>query len=380
MLRCLREWLDQQQIAVTVLSEYPEETSREFDGRVLRNVPLCGEWAWREAWGRGHAARLLQALARCDALCVGGGDLLRDDQGVRSFVFAVEKLIFALLMRKPVYLLNVGISEPTTWYGRQILRWIVPSCRHIVVRDDRSLAVCRALGGANHTELRRDIVLDLPELLDHRASAPTDAPPPDPYVVVAVRGNPNAFHAYPVDDHSLRTFAASLDAMVDEQDVGIWFLPFQDAPDEAEVDHAIHERIAAMMRRSDRVMLLPWTRDLGRVAAVVARARLVIAMRLHAAVLAVAYRRPCVVMPYDRKVVEFARQADISSVIWPETLRHRDRLVALYNAALEPLRRGAARVERLPGWLRHSEGTLTALGLRDLDTLPRSRLPHLMPL
>jgi hypothetical protein len=44
------------------------------------------------------AARVLRAISESDALIVGGGDLIRNDRGWRTFCFTMEKqLIFATL-------------------------------------------------------------------------------------------------------------------------------------------------------------------------------------------------------------------------------------------------------------------------------------------
>jgi polysaccharide pyruvyl transferase WcaK-like protein len=56
--------------------------------------------------------------------------------------------------------------------------------------------------------------------------------------------------------------------------------------------------------------IVPWTSDPQEVANWFGSARLVIAMRLHAAVLASAYGTPCMALPYDAKVSEFASYAN----------------------------------------------------------------------
>jgi polysaccharide pyruvyl transferase WcaK-like protein len=74
------------------------------------------------------------------------------------------------------------------------------------------------------------------------------------------------------------------------------------------------------MRRQSRTTLLEWTDDLRRVTGRFLGAECVIAMRLHAAVLACAVGRRCVVMPYDHKVVEFGRLMGLQDQISSATL------------------------------------------------------------
>lgn len=355
MLFCLRDWLAQQQIDITVLSENPAETRHHIDVPLMQNVPLCGQWAIRHAWGRGHAPRLLRSLMRSDLLCVGGGDLLRDDQGFGNFLFSIEKIAAAILLRKPVVLLNVGISEPTTSYGKRALGWLLPRCERIIVRDERSMRVCAALGAAARTEFRTDIVLDLPAWFETDPVRPPDTPPAGRYVAVALRANPNAFRTYPVDETSLRAFALSLDRIVERHNLDVCFVPLQDTAEEPDIE--IHRRIASFMQFGGRAAHIAWTPELGPTAAVIRDARFVIAMRLHAAVLAAAYGRPCVVMPYDTKVKEFGRQMNFAQVDAP-ALQDVDRLEALYNAAHDP---GRTQNCPAPAWLQRSGGVLTAI-------------------
>ena len=76
----------------------------------------------------------------------------------------------------------------------------------------------------------------------------------------------------------------------------------------------MHRSIVARMRQRDAVDFLPWTVDVGHVATTFREASLVVAMRLHAAVLAEAFGAPTAILAYDRKLLEFARQRGITVV------------------------------------------------------------------
>src|SRR5262252_3888065 len=146
MLRCLRQWLEAQGVAVSVLSENPQQVEDEHGLPAIRNWPLLGEWSWRGAWLKGGALEVLRAIANHDALIVGGGDLVRDDLGWRGFFFPMEKVFAALLQRKKVYFVNVGLGRPQTRYARRLLRWALPRAEQVIVRDQRSISVCRECG------------------------------------------------------------------------------------------------------------------------------------------------------------------------------------------------------------------------------------------
>jgi polysaccharide pyruvyl transferase WcaK-like protein len=171
LLLCLRRWLGRQGIEITVVCEYPDEVKRRHQLPVVQNWPLLGQWAWRAAWLRGGAIRLIRAVAGCDALIIGGGDLIRDDCGWRQFLFTIEKIALARLLRKPVYLVNIGIGRPRTGYGSRILGWSLRHCRQIIVRDRRSLDICENSHAGGVTRLAPDIALSLPELLPEIVSS-----------------------------------------------------------------------------------------------------------------------------------------------------------------------------------------------------------------
>jgi polysaccharide pyruvyl transferase CsaB len=313
MLVCLRQWLEAQGVAVTVLSEHPRRVEEDHGLRAVRNWPLLGEWSWRAACLKGGALTVLRAIARHDALIVGGGDLVRDDFGWRGFFFPMEKVAAALLLRKKVYFVNVGIGRPRTRYGRRLLRWALPRAEQIIVRDLRSIAVCQECGAENRTTFASDIVVSLKAFLkrDTWETAATAAAVSRPYLIVSLREAADAFGQFTLDDDRIRTIATALDEIVAGGDCDVIFVPFQTGEIH---DSRIHERVIANMRHRARAMNRPWTTDIGGMCRLFADASGVVAMRLHAAVLAVCFDRPCLVLPYDHKLREFARLGGLPCV------------------------------------------------------------------
>jgi polysaccharide pyruvyl transferase CsaB len=319
MLVCLKEWLERQGFDLAVLSENPAAVTQAHGLPAVQNTPLLGEWSWRSSWLKGGAWRVIKALAGCDALVVGGGDLIRDDLGWRTFFFTMEKLIAAFLMRRKVYLVNTGIGQPSTWYGRSLLKWTLRRCHRIIVRDARSENVCRELGVTEQVSLAPDIALSLPDLIAAQPAAPMKRNL-DPYVLVCLRHNPNTYHSYELTEHRIRVLARALDELIERHDTDVVFLPLHATSPNGRGDALLHGRVARAMAHRERVRLRLWTADLKEVCMRIRDARLVVAMRLHAAVLANAYGLPCVLMPYDRKVREFGDLMGIQHSIEASTL------------------------------------------------------------
>jgi polysaccharide pyruvyl transferase WcaK-like protein len=130
-------------------------------------------------------------------------------------------------------------------------------------------------------------------------------------VLVCLRGKPDTFGRFAMPEPRLQEFASSLDALA-ARGLRIAFLPFQQH--DTEDDDTMHRAIVARMRQRDAVDFLPWTVDVARVATIFREASLVVAMRLHAAVLAEAFGAPTAILAYDRKLVEFARQRGVPVV------------------------------------------------------------------
>lgn len=334
MLFCLKEWLERQGFALTVLSERPAEVLETHGLPAVENCPLLGEWAWRTSWFRGGVWRVTRAIARSDLFIVGGGDLIRDDLGWRTFFYTMEKVIAAILLRKKVYLVNTGIGELSTGYGRVVLRWALRRCQRIIVRDARSEKVCRQAGVSARAALAPDIALSLPDLIGRRRVSSIEPKLARPYIVVCLRHNPNVFHHYEMTESRVRTLARSLDDVIERRDMDVVFIPMHANSPNGRGDALLHERVANAMTHTERIQLRPWTGDLGEVCDWIREAQLVVGMRLHAAVLAVACGRPTVLMPYDRKIQEFGELMAVPHSIEAGTLDDVAAVTAILDVAL----------------------------------------------
>jgi polysaccharide pyruvyl transferase CsaB len=337
MLRCLVRWMGAS-FRVTVLSERPEESERTSGLPAIRNVPLLGQSAWVDAWLRGSAWRLVRKLTTFDALAGGGGDVLRDDRGWKHLSFATEKYAVARASGIPWYILNAGIGPPRTAYGRSLLRFVLRGAGLVVVRDRDAYTVAQAMRGpAAPTYFAGDIVLALPRLFpeDCRANGRPHALR-EPYVLVCLRGHANAFGRFAMTEARLQRLAAALDVFA-ARGLRIAFLPFQQH--DTEDDDVIHRQVAARLEDRDAAIFVPWTVDVPTIASLFREAALVVAMRLHAAVLAEAFDAPTAILPYDRKLVEFAAQRGVTQVE-AEALDHDGTAAALLQDAIAGQRAG----------------------------------------
>lgn len=342
MLYCLSRWFQRQGIAVAVLADDPFEVPETHNLRATRNVPLLAEWglpAGVSAWLGGSAWKVLRAVRESDVVVAGGGDSIRDDRGYRQFLYATEKLLLALLLKKKIALLNVGVAQVKTRIGRRILGYILRHSSMTVVRDDSSLALCRSLGATNLYRAN-DIAYCLPRLFGvashlHDSSIQFDRSSEllQPYLLVCLRSGSNVYRQYELSEFRLQNLAKALDSVSASYGLRIVFMPFQGL--EQADDNEVHRSICDRMGHSERAEILPWSSNLREAVAWIARARCVIAMRLHAAVLAAASQRPCIVMPYDKKVSEFQQSSGIEYSITPGMLDSSETVLTMIVNCLE---------------------------------------------
>lgn len=313
MLHCLLPWLRNQDCRVTVISENPVETTDRFTTEAVGNIPMLGQWNCRKSWLGGEALRLFARIRQNDLLVVGGGDLIRDDKGWKTFSYTMEKVVIALMLKKSVCLVNIGISEPVTGYGRALLGWALQRVKHVIARDRRTFNLARSYGCDNVT-LLPDIVVRLPEALPPYSGAVNQRP----YMVVSLREDPDAFGQYPFADSHCRALATTLDTIARRDVIDIVFIPFHGGG--SHDDNSLHRKVAAHMVEKGRIVFRDWTADLSELLAWIGNARCVLGMRLHAIVLAVAARRPCIAMPYDQKIYQFSEFVNLQHFVTSEQL------------------------------------------------------------
>jgi polysaccharide pyruvyl transferase CsaB len=333
MLHCLRQWLEPQGVELTILAENPAEIQRLHRLPALANVPLLGEWNIYDSWVRGSGWKLAAYLRKFDMIIGGGGDCIRDDRSNRQFLYSVEKFVIASLMGKQICLLNVGLGRLRRGYAKRVLAWILRRSMKTIVRDQRSVEVCRALGATN-VHYAPDVVSLLPRQLNIDTARPAGNGEP-PYLLVCLRDASNDYGRYAMPESRLANFATALDGIMTRHNLRVRFLPFQDCPGSTNDNH-MHEEVFRRMQRRDSAQILDWSDDFRALGEAFAGARGVIAMRLHAAILAGAFQRPCVIMPYDQKLLEFGQQAGIGDYLPAEMLDSTERSTALLEQWLGP--------------------------------------------
>jgi polysaccharide pyruvyl transferase CsaB len=258
--------------AVDVLSGNPEQTARTFDV---------------EATPRMDLGRVRHALERADVVLSGGGGLLQNVTSLRSLLYYANVIRSAVRAGKPTMIFAQSVG-PLDFFGRAVVKNFCRGVAAATVRDARSRTLLQSLlPGVDVQRTADPVFLFEPqgEPLDLAAEglAGEDAP----LVVISVRKWQGA-------EATTQALAAVADRLAGECGARVAFLPLGGAAD-AEVSTAIIRRCASTP------VLLP-DYPLGQAAQVIARASLVIGMRLHALIIAARMAVPFLALPYDPKV------------------------------------------------------------------------------
>jgi polysaccharide pyruvyl transferase WcaK-like protein len=243
---------------------------------------------------------------------VGGGDLIRDIRGWKGFWYTMEKILIARLLSKQVFLVGVGIAEPTKKWSRFCLKHLLKRCKKIYVRDLRSLNLCQSFDLTN-VKLMPDIATVLKSY--HTDNYPKVAQTKQKYCLVTFRYDPNVYGGFEIGTKHYINIARALDLLIEQTGMKVIFSPYQEHK-----DNLIHQELVSYMQHKEACTIKPWNADVMAVFNMASNAELVIAMRLHAIIIGACMKVPCVALPYDYKIDEFCKLAGIKDKIYPEDM------------------------------------------------------------
>jgi polysaccharide pyruvyl transferase CsaB len=257
---------------VDVLSADPAGTARSYGVDATPRMDL---------------GKVRDAIERADVVLSGGGGLLQNVTSLKSLLYYAGVIRGAVKAGKPTMIFAQSIG-PLDFWGRAIVRSFCKGLAAATVRDARS----RALLGELVPELAIERTAD-PVFLFEPGGAPLDLAAEGlgdesvPLVVVSVR-------KWQGSDATAQALAAIVDRLAAKHGARVAFLPLGGPPDA--------EAATTVIRRCASTPVLLPDYPLGQAAQVVARASLVIGMRLHALIIAARLAVPFLALPYDPKV------------------------------------------------------------------------------
>lgn len=317
-------------ISVTVLSNDPEQTTRNYG---LKAVP---RFSLGQAW---------QAVKECDLLLSGGGSLLQDRTSTRSLMYYLSLIHLAKAMGKKVALYANGIGPVLrTGNRRQVCR-AVERADLVTLRDHSSLQELRDMGVQRQDlHVTADPVFTMQWAEDERVDeilSATKLPVGQPFAVLSVRSWPD------MKDFA-RELAAVCDHLYNQHGLMSLFVLMQ-----PESDRALSAQVMAQMTTPAVLLDQPLTPE--ELMGVVARGKLCLAMRLHTLIFAARTAVPLVGLVYDPKVKSYLQElgmpsaGDVSRLDRRQAILHLDELLKNYDRYKENLTEHSQRLARAAG-------------------------------
>lgn len=273
------------QLDIEVLSATPNATASAL------GVTSTPRWQWRS---------VRDAIARSDVVVSGGGGLLQSATSLRSLIYYAAILREAIRSKRKTMVFAQSIG-PLDALGKFIVRRFCRGLGRATVRDESSRILLRELVPHTPVERTADPVF-LYEAPNENVDLSLEGlgPQSGPYAIVSVRKCTGLREIGPV-------IARAADRLAERHGIRVAFLPLGGITD-AEVSSAI------IRTCSSTPVLLPET-FLAKASAILGGARVVIAMRLHALILAARYAIPFLAIPYDPKVTGLC--ADLAYPLQP---------------------------------------------------------------
>lgn len=318
---------------VQVISGTPEETAATHRvDAILWSDPLA----------------IANAVAQADFVITGGGGIFHDYGGFQEYGlltegnwglgFHVTAGLLANLFRKPHLIYAAGVGPLFSDQAKQFTRSLCLASSLVTVRDEASAGLLQTIGvPSSHVRTTADPAFLLPPASSDRlAEILRDEGIPGHHhrITVAIRHwdqgvDPGQWQA---------AVAGALSRIREMHHSQIVFLPFQQFPGQQEDDVAVARRVAARMTPPGGVFVLTGNYTPAEKAALIASSRLVLGMRLHSVIFALAAERPFVPLNYDRKVEETVRRAGKAHLGLPIDALSADLLVRKMEQALaEPV-------------------------------------------
>ena len=257
---------------IDVLSAKPDVTSHEL------GVIATPRW---------DQGAIRQAIAEADVVLSGGGGLFQNATSLKSLLYYAGIVRTALRAGKRTMVFAQSIG-PLDFFGKQALRECCKGLETATVRDARSRELFAPLVPGARVERTADPVFlyEPPETPVDLSADGLDAES-DPLVVVCVRKTAHA-------NDGVTVLASAIDRLTERHGARVAFVPFGGTPDA--------DASTAIVRKCRTKPVLVALEGLDAVAAAIARAKLVIGVRLHALILAIRFGVPFLYVPYDPKV------------------------------------------------------------------------------
>lgn len=267
--------------SLTVMSGNPDETHRLYGVQAI---------------DRRNMNAFKDALDKCDALVFPGGSIFQDASSVKSVAFYGNLVKTAKAKGKRVIFLGQGIGPLTTYLGKRWASSAFNMADVIAVRDPGSMATLQSLGVKKPIKVTADMAFLLPEPRE------TDGPN---FGVGGMKSVGISVRPHGKKDEVKELFGEFARLLFNAQMMPVFI----------EMDKANDAPLILEISKSQGGKI-PDIRNLQtpmQVQQRMSRLEVVVAMRLHAGILASTVGVPPFMVSYDPKVTAFAKLLDLQA-------------------------------------------------------------------
>lgn len=285
LLRALLGLLTERGWSATVVSRNPSATTALHGVAAIALSDVTGLW---------------RAVREADGVVLGPGTIVQDQTSPASLPWHLSRVLTAAAARRPIVGVGLGIGPLRRRGSHAMVGAALERCTAVAVRDPASAALAASCG-VRGVLVGSDLALGLPR--------PTG--PVVPRLVAALRAHAPGPHWRPLQDRPAAAWdparIAGLAAALDDAAARVG-LPVCLVAMDTDHDAAYAEAVARHLA-SDHEVVVP---DLDGVLDLVGTAEVVVAMRYHAGIAALAGGRPSVLIDYADKVRGLADDAAAS--------------------------------------------------------------------
>ena len=269
---------------VTVLSGDPEMTTRMYGVRSIARKDL---------------ATFKQTMSSASMLVFAGGSIFQDVTSVRSVAYYSQLVRTAKSLGKPCIMVGQGIGPLNTFVGKRLAKAAFNSCRTILVRDPVSVATLKSLGVKCPIETAADLAFMLPK--------PAASSSVESYGVGGMPAVGLAPRPFGKGNDVVQLFAAIIRKLYENKlmPVLVELDHKHDGPLIAAIDQACGGKVPSIKNLNTPMVLQER----------LARMEGMIAMRLHAGILAATVGVAPTMVSYDPKVNAFAQLLNLPRAI-----------------------------------------------------------------
>jgi N-acetylglucosaminyldiphosphoundecaprenol N-acetyl-beta-D-mannosaminyltransferase len=275
---------------MTVLSGAPEETYRNYG---YSSVP------------RMEMKAVDEAISKCDALVFAGGSIFQDVTSVKSVAYYSQLVKKAKKAGKRVVMVGQGVGPLTSFFGKKMAASAFNMADAIVVRDPTSMTTLKNLGVKVPTKVGADCAFLMPDKVANEDVANFTV---GNMKTVGLSLRPNGKDTKSVielfGELCRLLFSSNFMPVLIEMDRNV------DGPLIQEISKKQGGKIPDLRKQTTPMQLQ------GRFS----RMDAIIAMRLHAGILATTVGIPPLMVNYDPKVAAFAKMLDIGQALPIENL------------------------------------------------------------